>query len=116
MATVRSKARNASPLCGGLGSVNSLSRSRRYPVSATRAHLAPRPPPTVSLRPPNARLSGATGSFCAADYLALRPKVQRVPAAFVPDHETVASGLAAYYEYVAEDLHKWVDPLSDEQF
>src|SRR6266567_32893 len=30
--------------------------------------------------------------------------------------ETVASGLAAYYEYVAEHLHKWVDPLSNEQF
>ena len=30
--------------------------------------------------------------------------------------ETVASGLAAYYEYVAAHLHKWVDPLSNEQF
>jgi len=31
-------------------------------------------------------------------------------------HETVGSGLAAYYEYVAGHLHKWVDPLSNEQF
>ncbi len=31
-------------------------------------------------------------------------------------NETVASGLAAYYEYVAEHLHKWVDPLANEQF
>ena len=31
-------------------------------------------------------------------------------------HETVANGLAAYYQYVAEHLHKWVDPLSNEQF
>src|SRR5207247_9223591 len=31
-------------------------------------------------------------------------------------NETVASGLAAYYEYVAEHLHKWVDALSNEQF
>jgi hypothetical protein len=31
-------------------------------------------------------------------------------------NDTVATGLAAYYEYVAADLHKWVDPLSNEQF
>ena len=31
-------------------------------------------------------------------------------------NETVADGLAAYYEYVAANLHKWVDPLSNEQF
>ncbi len=31
-------------------------------------------------------------------------------------NETVADGLAAYYEYVAAQLHKWVDPLSNEQF
>ena len=31
-------------------------------------------------------------------------------------NETVASGLAAYYEYVAEHLHKWVAPLANEQF
>ena len=31
-------------------------------------------------------------------------------------NETVASGLAAYYEYVADHLHTWVDPLSNEQF
>ena len=31
-------------------------------------------------------------------------------------NETVAKGLAAYYEYVAQDLHKWVDPLTNEQF
>ncbi len=31
-------------------------------------------------------------------------------------NETVADGLAAYYEYVAAHLHKWVDPLSNEQF
>ena len=31
-------------------------------------------------------------------------------------NETVANGLAAYYEYVAKDLHKWVDPLTNEQF
>jgi uncharacterized damage-inducible protein DinB len=30
--------------------------------------------------------------------------------------ETVANGLAAYYEYVAEQLHQWVDPLTNEQF
>ena len=31
-------------------------------------------------------------------------------------NETVGQGLAAYYEYVAAQLHKWVDPLSNEQF
>jgi uncharacterized damage-inducible protein DinB len=31
-------------------------------------------------------------------------------------NDTVAAGLAAYYEHVAEGLHKWVDPLSSEQF
>jgi len=30
--------------------------------------------------------------------------------------ETVANGLAAYYEYVAAHLHNWVDPLTDQQF
>jgi uncharacterized damage-inducible protein DinB len=30
--------------------------------------------------------------------------------------QTVANGLAAYYQYVAEHLHKWVDPLTNEQF
>lgn len=29
---------------------------------------------------------------------------------------TISSDFAAYYEYVAADLHKWVDPLSQEQF
>jgi uncharacterized damage-inducible protein DinB len=29
---------------------------------------------------------------------------------------TVADGLASYYEHVAADLHKWADPLSEEQF
>jgi uncharacterized damage-inducible protein DinB len=31
-------------------------------------------------------------------------------------NETIANGLAAYYEYVAVQVHKWVDPLSNEQF
>jgi len=31
-------------------------------------------------------------------------------------NETVSTGLAAYYEYIAAQLHKWVDPLSNEQF
>jgi uncharacterized damage-inducible protein DinB len=31
-------------------------------------------------------------------------------------NETVAAGLAAYYEYVGAELHQWVDPLSNEQF
>src|SRR5467141_1582607 len=31
-------------------------------------------------------------------------------------NETVAAGLAAYYEYIARYFHKWVDPLSNEQF
>ena len=30
--------------------------------------------------------------------------------------ETVANGLAVYYQYVADDLHKWADPLTNEQF
>ena len=29
---------------------------------------------------------------------------------------TVADGLATYYEQVAADLHKWIDPLPEEQF
>src|SRR5579864_3541114 len=29
---------------------------------------------------------------------------------------TIAGELANYYEYVGQDLHKWVDPLSQEQF
>jgi len=29
---------------------------------------------------------------------------------------TVAGDLADYYEFVAKRLHKWVDPLSNEQF
>jgi uncharacterized damage-inducible protein DinB len=28
----------------------------------------------------------------------------------------VAGDLAEYYEFVAKELHKWVDPLSNEQF
>lgn len=31
-------------------------------------------------------------------------------------NETIAAGLSAYYEFVAAELHKWVDPLSNEQF
>ncbi len=31
-------------------------------------------------------------------------------------NETVVTGLAAYYEFIAAQLHKWVDPLSNEQF
>jgi uncharacterized damage-inducible protein DinB len=31
-------------------------------------------------------------------------------------NETVTAGLSAYYEFVAAELHKWVDPLSNEQF
>ena len=31
-------------------------------------------------------------------------------------HDTVADGLAAYYEYLAGQVHKWLDPLSNEQF
>ena len=30
--------------------------------------------------------------------------------------ETVAGGLEAYYEVVAAQVHKWTDPLSNEQF
>lgn len=30
--------------------------------------------------------------------------------------ETVASGLAMYYEHVSTELHKWVDGLSNEEF
>jgi hypothetical protein len=29
---------------------------------------------------------------------------------------TIAGGLANYYEFVAKELHEWVDPLSIEQF
>jgi uncharacterized damage-inducible protein DinB len=29
---------------------------------------------------------------------------------------TIAGGLANYYEHVAKQLHRWVDPLSGEQF
>jgi len=31
-------------------------------------------------------------------------------------NETVANGLAAYYEYVGQQLHEWVEPLTNEQF
>ena len=31
-------------------------------------------------------------------------------------NETVANGLTAYYQYVAETLHRWVDPLTNEEF
>ena len=31
-------------------------------------------------------------------------------------NETVGAGLAAYYEFIAAQLHKWVAPLSNEQF
>lgn len=30
--------------------------------------------------------------------------------------KTVSGGLEAYYQYVAEHIHRWVDPLSQEQF
>jgi len=30
--------------------------------------------------------------------------------------DTVVTGLATYYEYVAAHLHTWADPLSNEQF
>jgi uncharacterized damage-inducible protein DinB len=29
---------------------------------------------------------------------------------------TIASDFARYYEYIAEHVHKWVDPLTQEQF
>ena len=29
---------------------------------------------------------------------------------------TIASDLASYYEFVAEEAHKWVDPLTQDQF
>ncbi len=29
---------------------------------------------------------------------------------------TITGGLANYYEHVAKELHRWVDPLSSEQF
>jgi len=45
------------------------------------------------------------------------PHIPRRRKAAVADlNETVANGLAAYYEYVAQHLHKWVDPLTNEQF
>lgn len=31
-------------------------------------------------------------------------------------NDTVGTGLVEYYEYIAAHLHKWVDPLSNEQF
>ena len=31
-------------------------------------------------------------------------------------NETVVAGLTGYYEYIAAQLHNWVDPLSNEQF
>ena len=31
-------------------------------------------------------------------------------------NETVVAGLTGYYEYIAAELHKWVGPLSNEQF
>jgi uncharacterized damage-inducible protein DinB len=31
-------------------------------------------------------------------------------------NDTVGAGLAGYYDYIAAQLHKWVDPLSNEQF
>jgi uncharacterized damage-inducible protein DinB len=31
-------------------------------------------------------------------------------------NDTVSAGLAGYYAYVGAHLHKWVDPLSNEQF
>ncbi len=31
-------------------------------------------------------------------------------------NETVVAGLAGYYEFVAAQLHKWADPLSNEKF
>jgi uncharacterized damage-inducible protein DinB len=35
----------------------------------------------------------------------------------VPElNEVVQSGLAEYYEYIGQNLHQWVDPLSGEQF
>lgn len=30
--------------------------------------------------------------------------------------ETIASDFAAYYEYIAAQVHRWVDPLTQEQF
>jgi uncharacterized damage-inducible protein DinB len=42
--------------------------------------------------------------------------IAEVPVLMQKLAETMSTGLAAYYEYVAEDLHKWVDPLSNEQF
>jgi uncharacterized damage-inducible protein DinB len=31
-------------------------------------------------------------------------------------NETITKGLAAYYEFVGQELHKWVDPLTNDQF
>jgi uncharacterized damage-inducible protein DinB len=30
--------------------------------------------------------------------------------------KSVGTGLAAYYDYIGAQLHKWVDPISNEQF
>lgn len=31
-------------------------------------------------------------------------------------NDSVVAGLATYYEFVAQQLHQWADPLSNEQF
>jgi uncharacterized damage-inducible protein DinB len=51
------------------------------------------------------------------EFLQVTPEMAaKGPSSMTAVNETVAAGLAAYYEYIAEHLHKWADPLSNEQF
>jgi len=52
-----------------------------------------------------------------AEFIQVTPRTAAKGFSFMPVvNDTVANGLAAYYEYVAVQLHQWVDPLSNEQF
>src|SRR5207245_2466775 len=85
-------ARGTHRLCGRGGQANPLTFPRRRLLSAFRN------------RPGGAGVHPGNSGDCPRGL------------SMAEVNETVGAGLAAYYEYVASDLHKWVDPLSSEQF
>jgi uncharacterized damage-inducible protein DinB len=61
--------------------------------------------PGFGINPAAPESTRAIGGMCAKEFSIMAEL-----------NESVVAGLAGYYEFVAVQLHKWVDPLSNEQF
>jgi uncharacterized damage-inducible protein DinB len=62
-------------------------------------------------------LSGLGINLMALEFLKVTRDISAKGPPFMAEvNKTVLAGLAAYYEYIAQHLHKWADPLSNEQF